>query len=432
MKCYLTLAAIIVIVLALTGVWNPFPAAWRWVNTSQELATPKVVWQQRLGGAPRGVTVTGDAVMIEHRTSVEARSTADGRRLWKRKADWAAPAGAGRRSAIVTGKLLVKGYEVLHPGDGRTLRRDTRAVAVWTFRDAVVDAGCVDGDTGCALTAWPTRGGGPLWRVPLPSVDFIMFADNPPLPAAATLTVPRVAPDAGGPAPMPRMLGFPFDDRVQVVDTANGRLVRDTPAGPDERVLLAGGRLIRVAARSRDGGCYFHTRATDPATEQEAWADETLNLRTAPSGCVQREDPAGGGNVLVAVSPDGRELLIDAYDGRAVWTADGRERVAAAGDRHALIRSHDGRRISGVALGRNRAAWSREVAATTQAALVGSMALLVDPDSDTVVALDPGSGTVLLELRSAAKVSAVGPAGLFLTDGREFGYARFATRPDRE
>ncbi|HEU5107216.1 MAG TPA: PQQ-binding-like beta-propeller repeat protein, partial [Micromonosporaceae bacterium] len=350
-KCYVAFAATIVVVLAATGVWNPFPKVWEWVNQSQPLASPTVAWQQRLGGSPKSVTIAGNAVVVEHRTTVEARGLSSGVRLWERNADWGAVAGENGDAVVVTGQLLVKGYDVVDPLSGAVRRHDSQAVAVWTFRNALLDVRCV-GAQDCTLSAWDPRGSAPLWRVQLPGVGFVLFADNPDVLGTRSFSVPRVNDDAGGPLWMPQLIGFPIDGRVHVVDTTSGTVLRELDPDRDDRVVVAGGRVLRISAEARDGSCYFAVHAVDAATGAEVWQQAGLNLRTADgSGCAQRKDPLGQENVVSAVAYDGRELLVDAYDGRALWVGGAGARVAAADSRYGLVRSADKKTVSGVVLG---------------------------------------------------------------------------------
>lgn len=426
MKCYLVFAATVVIVLASTGVWNPFPDLWEWVNQSQPLASPAAKWQQRLGGTPKSVTIAGNAVVVEHRTTVEARGLGSGVRLWQRDADWGAVAGDADSAVVVTGELLVKGYDVVDPGTGTVRRHDGEAVAVWTFRNALLDVRCA-GAQDCTLSAWEPRGSKPLWRVQLPGVGFVLFADNPEVLGTRPLTVRRVNSDAGGPIWMPQLIGFPIDGRVYVVDTTAGTMLRELQPDRQDRIVVSGGRVLRVDSESRDGTCYFTVEARDAATGQQVWRQEGLNLRTVDgSGCVQRQDPRGQENVLVGVAADGREVLVDAYDGRLLWAGKDGQRAAATDSRHALVRSADRRTVSGLALGTAKPRWSRRVHVDAQVALARFAAVVVDQEPDRVIALDPPTGAELVNVRTSAKVAAVGPAGLILVDRREIGYVPFA------
>ncbi|WP_092382862.1 PQQ-binding-like beta-propeller repeat protein [Micromonospora phaseoli] len=422
---WLLLGLITVVVLAAAGVWNPFPGMWEWVNRRQPISEPDVAWQQRIGGTPRSVTIAGEAVVIEQRTRVEARSLAAGTQLWERKADWSAVTGAGPEAVVVVGRLLVKGYEVLDPTTGVTRRRDGDAVAVWTYRNLLLDARCVAA-TDCTLSAWDPRGTAPLWTAFLPGVSAGLFADNPNLLGTRRLTTARVDGEVAGPEAVPPLLGFPVDGRVHVVDTATGRVLQNVEPGRDERLTVVGGRLLRITARSQDGNCYFAISGRDSATGQEAWQQAGINLRTADSaGCVQREDPYGARNVLLGVSPDGREAVLDSYDGRLLLVAANGERVLAVDDRYAVVRAADGATVSARELGSGRVRWKRPVGEKAGAALTPYAAIVADQKPNRLVALDPRTGRELAMLRTSANALAVGPAGMVIGEGREIGYLRF-------
>jgi hypothetical protein len=349
-----------------------------------------------------------------------------GTRLWEMKADWGAVAGDGRDAVVVVGQLLAKGYEVLDPMTGAVRRRDSAAVAVWTFRNALLDARCA-GAQDCTLTAWDPHGGPPLWTVDLPGIGFVLFADNPELLGSRTLTTPAVNEDAGGPRPMPQLLGFPIDGRVHVVDTTAGRVVREIEPDRSDRVVVVGGRVLHLQARAQDGACYFTVLAKDAVTDQEVWRRDGFNLRTIEGGgCVQRRSPAGRDNVIVGVAPDGREAILDAYDGRVVWTAGVGQKMLALDDSHALVRARDGKSVLAFELGRDGVRWSRPAKPGAQAALTRYAAIVVGRDPARVFALDRQTGRVLLDLHTEARVLAVGPEGLVLGEGREIAYVSFA------
>ncbi|MEO3742438.1 PQQ-binding-like beta-propeller repeat protein [Plantactinospora sp. B5E13] len=426
-KTAVAVALIAVIVLAATNVWNPFPGVWDWVNRDRPLSEPDVVWQQRIGGTPQDVTIAGNTVVIRYRTRIEARSLATGLRLWERKADWAAVAGGDRDPVIAAGKLLSKGYELLDPETGAVRRKDTSASGVWTYRNAVVDARCRE-PRDCQLTAYEPRGTVPIWTAFLPGVETGPLAGNPEVLGTRRFTTRDVDDRAAGPVEMPPLIGFPVDGRVHIVDTATGRTVQDIEPGQHDRIVVVGGRMLRIEARSADGTCYFTVVARDPATGQEVWRRDGLNLRTADgAGCPQREDPQGGENVFVGVAPDARETIVDAYDGRTLWTGAAGEKLLAVDDRYALVRSADKRSVTGHELGIDRARWTRPVHRDGGAALTPYAALVTDRNPDRLVALDPRTGRELANVRSSAEVLAVGPAGMVIGDGRDLGYLRFGT-----
>ncbi|HET9517952.1 MAG TPA: PQQ-binding-like beta-propeller repeat protein [Actinoplanes sp.] len=424
---YLALAAITIVTLALTGVWNPFPAIWSWIDRSKPLATPAAVWQQRLGGAARSVTIAGVAAVVEYRTRVEAFGLTAGVQLWERNADWSAVAGGADDAVVVTGKLLTKGYEVVDPGSGVTRRTDTEAVAVWTYDSAILDVRCAAARD-CQLSAWAPRGTKPEWTVSTPGIGFVLFADNPDLPGTRTLESGRVADTAAGPATLPGVIGFPADGKLHLVDTASGRVLRVVDNDRSRRVSVAGDRLLTVTADARDGTCYFAVTAVDPATGQQVWRRDGLNLRTAGdgTGCKPDQDPTGGTDVLLGVRPTGREVLLDAHDGRVLWTGAAKQQVLAVDDRYALIRSADGRTVTARSFGKGRTVWRRPVAAGAGAALSPYAAVVTEAKPDRITALHPATGAVLAQVRSEARVVAVGRRGMIISAGRDLAYVSFA------
>ncbi|GIF77092.1 hypothetical protein Asi02nite_66100 [Asanoa siamensis] len=416
---------VLLVVGYFTGVLTPLlDKVWAMVNTSSPMTTPAPLWQQQLGGTPRSATIAGGAVVIEHRTIVESRSLTSGAQLWEHKADWAAVAGEGAGSVVVTGKLLVKGYEVVDPTSGSVRRKDTEARAVWTYRNGMLDVRC-HGPEDCILSAWDPLGSSPRWTVQIPGIGFVLFADNPDILGTQPITTKRIDANAGGPEQMPPMLGLPIDDQVFIVDTAAGQVVRELTPERDERVVVVGGRVLRIKAVAADGTCYFSVVATDAATGGEVWRNAGINLRTAKDGgCAQRDDPAGGRNVIVGVAADARELVIDAYDGRALFTGAPGERLLGVDDRYAIARTADGGAVRSVELG-GRQRFQRAAAPKSHVALTPPALVVVDEKPDKIIAVNPGTGAELVNVRSDADVLAVGPAGMIIVKGRDMAYLPF-------
>jgi outer membrane protein assembly factor BamB len=424
-KCWAAFVAVLLVVGYFTGVLTPLlDRVWAMVNTSSPMTTPAPLWQQQLGGTPRSGTIAGGAVIIEHRTLVESRGLGSGAQLWEHKADWAAVAGEGNNAVVVTGKLLVKGYEVVDPLSGAVRRKDSEARAVWTYRNGMLDVRC-HGPEDCTLTAWDPRGSTPLWSVEIPGIGFVLFADNPDILGTQPMTTKRIDDNAGGPDLMPPMLGLPIDNRVYVVDTAAGTVVREIEPERDERVVVVGGRVLRIKAVAADGTCYFSVVASDAATGGEVWRNAGINLRTATDGgCAQRDDPAGGRNVIVGVAADARELVIDAYDGRILFTSAPGEHLLGVDDRYAVVRTADGSAVHSVELG-GRGTWQRASGPKSNVALTPPAVVLVEEKPDKIIAVNPGTGTELVNVRSEADVLAVGPAGMIIVSGRDLAYLPF-------
>ncbi|WP_229067816.1 PQQ-like beta-propeller repeat protein [Actinoplanes sp. DH11] len=415
-------AAVVVTVLATTGVWNPFPQLWAWVNTSEPIA-PGARWQQRLGGTPQSVAVVGDAVVVEYRTSVEAYGLTAAVPLWESDADWASIAGKGTDAVVVTGRLLTKGYQVLDPRTGAVRRADTESMAVWTYQDAIVDLTCARGDD-CRLTAWDPKAGSQMWTADTGSIGFVLDAANPDLPDTRRLISDDVDDDVAGPPLLPGLLGFPHDGQIRVIDTATGKPVRTLRPEEDQRVAVVGGRVLTVTGTSRDGTCYYGVVATDPPRDAVVWRRDGLNLRTAESGsdCEQERDPAGGYSVVLGVDPYGREVLVNGYDGRDLWYGDKESEVLTVDDRYAVIRKGD--TVRGYSFSKDKTVWRQDGRAEAGAALTPYAVLVVS--KNRVTALAPSSGKVRADVRTGAKVFAVGPDGMVAVSGRDMAYLPFS------
>jgi hypothetical protein len=424
-KSYAVAAGAVLVVLATTGIWNPFPKLWGWVNTSPPIAPGTSQWQQQLSGSPQSVMFANDTAIVAYRTSVESYGLGAGIRLWTADADWASVAGGDGRAVVVTGKLLTKGYQVRDPRSDQVLRSDTQATAVWTFQDAVLDLHCVKGGD-CTLTAWDPRGSRPMWTVPTGNIGFVLHASNPDLPDTQPLTSPQVAGDVAGAPFLPGMIGLPDNGQVRVIDTAAGRIVRTATPGTDQRIAVAGGRILTVTGTAQDGTCYYSTTATDPPSGGTVWTHDTLNLRTAENGssCKQTRDPAGGSDVVLGVDPVGRRELIAAHDGRVLWHGDKGEEVLAVDDAAAVVRSADGRTVRAVTFG-GGTDWRRAAGDGTTAALAPGVAIVATAKPARITAVSRSSGNALVDLRTGAKVFAATGTGMLLVSGRDMAYLPF-------
>ena len=417
-------ALIVVILLATTGVWNPFPKIWAWVNSSSPIADGSSQWQVTLSGSPASVAIADDAVIVEYRTRVESYGLGAGAKLWQSDDDWATVAGTAD-AVVVTGKLLTKGYQVREPRSGQVRRSDHAATAVWGYANAIVDLRCVKGGE-CELTAWDPRGSRPLWTVSTGNIGFVFDAANPDLPDTQPLTSSQVDGQVSGRPFMPTLIGLPEGGRIRIVDTAAGRVVQTVRPGPDERVSVTGGRVLTVTGTARDGTCYYSVVATDPPSGP-VWSRDDLNLRTAGDGsaCRQDRDPAGGEDVVLGVDPTGHEELIAAYDGRRLWYGQKDQDVMALNDGYAVIRSADRRTFTGRSFTGAGTNWQRPVNDGASAAMSPYAAIIANTSPRRIIAVSPSSGRVLAEARTDAKVFAVAPTGLLAVHGRDMAYLPF-------
>jgi len=423
---YALAAIVLIVVLATTHVWNPWPQVWAWINTSEPIAAGVAQWQTRIGGSPQNVTIANDAVIVEYRTSVEAYGLGAAVKLWSSSADWAGVAGEGADTVVVTGRLLTKGYQVLDPRTGIAKRTDNQASAVWTYRNGILDLHCAKGDD-CELTAWDTKGNA-RWRVGTGGIGFVLDAANPDLPDTNPIGADGIDDNVAGPREMPDLIGLPDGHYVRVIDTASGKLVQTAQTAADQRIAVAGGRVLTVTGTSADGTCYFGVVATDPPGNGVVWKRDGLNLRTAANGssCKQDRDPAGGEDVVLGVDPLGREQLIAAHDGRVLWRGVKGENVLAVNDAYALIRAVDHGSVRAFAFAGGETAWRRDVGSNVSAALTAYASIVVTGKPSRVVALNPSSGSVRADVRTDAKIFAVGPAGMIAVSGRDMAYLPFS------
>lgn len=410
--------------LVTTGLWNPFPGIAAWLTTSQPLADPALPWQERLGGVPKSLTLLDRFVVVEQRESVEVRSRSSGRRIWQTKSDWATVAGPPERTVVVSGMLLKKGFEVRDAATGMVLRRDTRALAVWSFSNALLDVTCGT-PKDCELTAQEPASGDVIWRAGLPGIGFVLFADNPKLAMGASMGADRIEPRSE-PVMMPKLLGFPIDNRIHIVDTTDGRVLPVVEPDRDTSVTILGGRIVYSIAEQRDGVCRLTLIGREGATGMEVWRRDGYQMRTlSGAGCEQRREPVAGGNAVVAVRPDGREVLLDAADGREVLIAEAGEKVMATNGIHAAVRSADGQSMSVFALGKPKALWTRRVTSKASVAITRTAVILSDRSPNRITVLETETGASLKEVRSGANIVAMDRFALLLGERRDIGYLPF-------
>ena len=208
---------------------------------------------------------------------------------------------------------------------------------------------------------------------------------------------------------------------------ATGKVAQTVTPGNGQKVVVVGGRVLTVTGTAADGTCYYGVVATDPPDGQAVWRTDGLNLRTASngSGCKQDRDPAGGEDVVLGVDPVGRQELIAAHDGVVLWHGAKGETVLSVNDAYALIRSANHNSLHAFSFASGRTAWQRDVGANVSAAVTPYASIVVTQRPSRVVAVDPGSGSVLVDLKTDAKVFTTGPAGLIVVSGRNMAYLPF-------
>ena len=234
--------------------------------------------------------------------------------------------------------------------------------------------------------------------------------------------------NVAGPREMPELLGLPDDGKVRVIDTATGKLVETATPARDQRIAVAGGRVLTVTGTAGDGTCYYGVVAADPPGGGTVWSRDGLNLRTAGNGssCKQDRDPAGGEDVVLGVDPVGRQQLIAAHDGRVLWHGAKGETVLAVDDSFAVLRSADGTTLRCWSMARGRVVWSRAAGSGAAAAVTPDAVIVATSKPGRAAAISPATGRLLADVRTSAKIFAVGPGGMIAVDGRDMAYLPFS------
>jgi hypothetical protein len=338
-------------------------------------------------------------------------------------------AGTGTEAVVVTGRLLSHGYEMRDAGTGAVIGRDEEAVAVWGYRDALLDVRCFAPQE-CELRAYQPGSPEPRWRTDLPGISVDLLAAAPNLAGTRRVVPRRVDATVSGPEPMPALIGLPVDQHVVVVETAGGQVLRELTQQRDEQLSVVDGRVISSVITARDGVCVVEVTGRDAYTDQVVWGPHPYHLRTVSgAGCQQQDRPIGAGSALLAVAPDGLDVVLDAYGGLLLWTAGEGERIVGLHGGLALVRAADAAAISVVDLNAATVLWQRAVDPEAAAALTSCGVVLLDPNPDRVLLLGSTGGDELLAARTAGRVLACAPGGLVLGEGRSIGLARHAGVP---
>jgi outer membrane protein assembly factor BamB len=401
---FIGLLALVITYLMVTGK-NPLPAAGNAITgllaRTGSLSKPEAAWSGRLGDQPTAVTVVGRAVVFSTRIGAEVRDATDGRTLWTREARWTAVAGDGAGSVIVLGSAE-GGSDVVDPVSGAVRWHDA-GLGVWAYRDALLSLACPAGRD-CALSARSIADGAVGWTVALPD-------------GARLLTGAHVSQEA-----LPPVLGLPVDGRLQVVDTANGRRLRQETSSATVRVAVMGGRIIRSTAQRRGENCRYTIEADDAASGRAVWRKDGYDLGTASgAGCEQRRDPTGAQRVLVATRGDNRPAILSTTDGRDLWTGEPGESVIAIDGRSAVVRAAGS--IALIDLDGGGTQWRHPVAGDvtlTPHAVVGT-----DEASGRMVGYDRAGGAVVVDVATQASALGAGPNCLVVARGRTIGVLPF-------
>lgn len=424
--------ALIITAILVTG-WNPLPKVsgdfsdwWEKVASSTgKLSEPQTLWTDRVGGQPSAAVIAGDAVVVQMRGTIEARGLRSGTELWNKEADWAAIAGDGATQVVIVGRRG-KGLEAIDPGTGTVKWKDGDAVGAWTYRDTVLALSC-GGLSDCSLTARAPKDGAQIWKLQLPGIGRVLAGVNSDLLGTRLLSDTFDNAVQASPGVVPAMLGFPIDQRVQVVDTIAGKRLRTEEPSTSSRIVVVGGRVLVSTASPKDGNCRYSLEARDAGTGKVVWKKDGYDLRTSSgAGCEQRRDPAGADTVIAATRGDNREVFLSPRDGRELFVGGPGDTLVAADSQYGLVRGADKKTLQVINLTTGKTAWKQEITEKADVAITRYAVLVTDPGAGTLRAYRPDNGTVRLDAKTTSDVLGVGPDGLMISRGRTLGFLPYS------
>ena len=194
--------------------------------------------------------------------------------------------------------------------------------------------------------------------------------------------------------------------------------------------MVAANRTVRTVGSVRSNGCRFVVTGPDAGSGQQVWQREGYDLQTTGgAGCEPRRDPPGSGTAPVAIRGDNRAVVLSAVDGRELAVTGPDETILGTNGEVVVIRSRDGKQVRAVNLGTGGAAWTRPVQPSAKVGVTAYAVFILDASTDRLVAVDPGSGQVRLDLDSGAEVLGISPDSVVLGRGRTIGWIGFGATP---
>jgi len=420
-----------------TNAWDPMPTLNQWWAGITALSKPAPAWTKRLGGSPDiAAVMPANVVVVASRGFVEAYQRSDGRHLWRHDAYWALPAGdvvvmRQKPKNPDVDKAPDRGYVVLDPLSGAVIWSDREATSVWAYTDAIVDLTCPD-DGGCVVRARRHHGNGSqMWAVPVSGNGRTIAGPNPAL--AGTRDPARWFADAaaGSPGRLPPVIGVPIAGLIHVIDTQEGKYIREArPPDRESRLAFSGERLLLSQSSPAETGCRQSIEAFHYRTEKSQWRKDGNDLDTASgAGCEQRRDPLGAGGYLVGIQPDSRPVLIFAEDGTERWVGVAGERVLATDGLLAVIEGADRKTVKVIDLnGDNNTVWSGLLGLRPEAAITPDLIILRDTDKGRLIVLSHRGVTPLGEWKTETTVVGYGSDAIVIARARTIGVLSLPVR----
>jgi hypothetical protein len=143
---------------------------------------------------------------------------------------------------------------------------------------------------------------------------------------------------------------------------------------------------------------------------------------TSGVGCEQRSDPGGSDSVLAATRGDNRDVFLSIVDGSELWVAAPGETILATDGRYGLVRTADRKAVKEVDLGSGRVAWTQPASGSSAVAVTKYAVFITDFAEGRLIALDPASKRILLNVKSTATLLGYGSTGVVLHISRTVGF----------
>lgn len=410
--------------------YDPAGAVRGWYENLSGLADPKPRWTDSVGDPPDSVAVLDSAVIVRSGNTVEARSTADGRTLWHREAEWNTVAGESKAQIVLLGRKGA-GVEAVDAATGDPRWKDAAATAVLGYRDLAVTMACPKAGN-CTLTARAPADGAQRWSTQVAGVDKVSGADPSLADTRDVSDTYRAVTDVRRSAP--RLIAVAGDKRVAGVSVGSGAGIAAVDAGGNRRVAAVGDRIVVAAATTDGDHCKYTVEGRDAASGSVVWRRDGYDLHTATgAGCDPRRDPIGGGPAMAATRADGRAVLLNSADGRELFVGVDGDSIVAMSSRNALVKGRDAERRHDVlrSLDLRTAAvrWEHRLPDQARVVLTESAALVVDQQAGRLVGYAPDSANTLIDIGTQADLVACGDDGMVLARGRTLGYVPFTGKP---
>jgi hypothetical protein len=425
----LGVVAIPVTIILVSGQ-NPLPWLLDQASSGRSMANPPVAWSVALDSPPSWAVGDSGTVVVGGGGYAAGLNASNGDRRWSWPVEYAGVAGTAGNSVVVVGGREPDRHllDVLDPVSGAVRWQWPGTIGAWTFADMVLTLACPDPDL-CTLSAHApdSRPGESLWETPLPAGVRGLSGLNHALAGLRSLLT-------SGPVRAPRVLGLPVDNKVRLVDTRTGKVLRTMESDTGSRVFAAGDGALRIQAGYHNDGCRYLLTWTPLVGSAKAWSTDLFQPRTSDgAACEQRGDPAADNGRLYVIGPGRQDSVLDLTTGRAEYSTHDDEQVLAVGGFTAekptvvLVRSADHKSVSARSLASGAELWHHAIGKGTTVRTDGSVVAFVDASSGELTARRMVDGAQVVHASTLATLLGFTPDGLVLDEARSVGLLRYGS-----